>query len=119
MITPSPDRSLYPPTATPTLSATHQSTGVIPSAITQTLTVNIPAVLGVEGHSGTTIDAMVGQETTYAINISNTGNNMTSYRLSHDRFTPSRMGCFLLNLQLDANNDRDLGSGKRLKPPRQ
>ena len=71
-----------PITATPTLSATHQSTGVIPSAITQTLTVNIPAVLGVEGHNGTTIDAMVGQETTYAINISNTGNNMTSYRLS-------------------------------------
>ena len=70
-----------PITATPTLGAAHSSANVIPTSISQTLTVNIPPVLGVEGHNGTTLDAMVGEETTFDIDLANTGNNMTSYRL--------------------------------------
>ena len=71
-----------PVTSTPTLGSVHSSSGVIPSAITQTLTVNIPPVLGAYGHNGTTLDAMVGEETSFDIDLANTGNNMTSYRLS-------------------------------------
>ncbi|MDP6199308.1 MAG: hypothetical protein QF531_00925, partial [Candidatus Poseidonia sp.] len=70
-----------PVTATPTLGTVHQSSGVTPSAITQNLTINIPPVLGAVGHNGSVLDAMVGEETTYAVGLSNTGNNMTSYRL--------------------------------------
>ena len=70
-----------PITATPTLSAAHASSSVIPSAISQTLIINIPPVLGVEGHNGTVVDAMVGEEESFEIDLSNTGNNMTSYRL--------------------------------------
>jgi uncharacterized membrane protein len=70
-----------PVTATPTLGSVHQGSGVIPSAITQMLTINIPPVLGAEGHNGTTLDAMVGEESSFDIDLSNTGNNMTSYRL--------------------------------------
>ncbi|MGB2167857.1 MAG: NEW3 domain-containing protein [Poseidonia sp.] len=70
-----------PITATPSLGAAHSSANVIPTSISQTLTINIPPVLGVEGHNGTTLDAMVGEETTFDIDLANTGNNMTSYRL--------------------------------------
>ena len=68
-------------TATPTLGSVHQGSGVIPSAVTQSLNINIPPVLGAEGHNGTTLDVMVGEETSYDISLANTGNNMTSYRL--------------------------------------
>lgn len=71
-----------PLTATPALSAAHSSSNVLPTAITQTLTINVPPVLDAEGHNGTTLDAMVGEETSYEIDLSNTGNNMTSYRLA-------------------------------------
>ena len=71
-----------PLTATPSLSAAHTSSNVIPTAITQTLTINIPPVLDAVGHNGTTVDAMVGEETAYDIDLANTGNNMTSYRLT-------------------------------------
>ncbi len=70
-----------PLTATPSLSAAHSSSNVIPTAITQTLTINVPPVLGAVGHNGTVLDAMVGEETSYDIDLANTGNNMTSYRL--------------------------------------
>ena len=71
-----------PITATPTLSAAHGSSNVLPTAITQSLTINIPPVLGAEGHNGTVLDAMVGEEESYQIDLGNTGNNMTSYRLA-------------------------------------
>ena len=73
-----------PLTATPSLSAAHSSSNVIPTAITQTLTINIPPVLDAVGHNGTTLDAMVGEETSFDIDLANTGNNMTSYRLILD-----------------------------------
>jgi uncharacterized membrane protein len=68
-------------TATPTLGSVHLSSGVIPSSVTQSLDIRIPPVLGAVGHNGTTLDAMVGEETAFDISIANTGNNMTSYRL--------------------------------------
>ena len=68
-------------TATPTLGSVHQGSGVVPAAVTQALEINIPPVFGAEGHNGTVLDAMVGEETTYDIQLANTGNNMTSYRL--------------------------------------
>lgn len=68
-------------TATPTLGSVHQGSGVIPAAVTQSLDINIPPVLGAVGHDGTVLDAMVGEETSYDIQLANTGNNMTSYRL--------------------------------------
>ena len=71
-----------PLTATPTLSAAHSSSNVLPTAITQTLTINVPPVLDAVGHNGTTLDAMVGEESSYQVDLSNTGNNMTSYRLA-------------------------------------
>ena len=73
-----------PLTATPSLSAAHSSSNVIPTAITQTLTINIPPVLDAVGHNGTILDAMVGEETSFDIDLANTGNNMTSYRLILD-----------------------------------
>ena len=92
---------------------------MIPSAITQTLTVNIPAVLGVEGHNGLTIDAMVGQETTYAINISNTGNNMASYRLSMTDSLPAGWVASFSTSSLMPTTTVTSVPAKRLKPPRQ
>ena len=68
-------------TATPTLGSVHQSSGVIAAAVTQTLEIHIPPVLGAVGHDGSILDAMVGEETSYDIELANTGNNMTSYRL--------------------------------------
>ncbi len=68
-------------TATPTLGSVHLGSGVIPSAVTQSLRINIPPVLGAVGHNGTVLDAMVGEETSFDISLANTGNNMTSYRL--------------------------------------
>lgn len=68
-------------TATPTLGSTHIGSGVIAASVTQSLDINIPPVLGAEGHNGTTLDAMVGEETSFDIDLANTGNNMTSYRL--------------------------------------
>ena len=70
-----------PITATPTLGSAHSGANVIPASISQTLTINIPPVLGAEGHNGTVVDAMVGEETTFPVELANTGNNMTSYRL--------------------------------------
>ena len=78
-----------PVTATPTLGGVHQGSGVIPSAITQNLTINIPPVLGAVGHNGSVLDAMVGEETEYTIGLANTGNNMTSYRLVMTDSLPS------------------------------
>ena len=68
-------------TATPTLGSVHIGSGVIPASVTQSLDINIPPVLGAEGHNGSTLDAMVGEETSFDIDLANTGNNMTSYRL--------------------------------------
>ena len=71
-----------PITATPTLSAALSSSNVLPTAITQSLTINIPPVLDAVGHNGTTLDAMVGEEESYDIDLANIGNNMTSYKLA-------------------------------------
>ena len=68
-------------TATPTLGSTHIGSGVIAASVTQSLDINIPPVLGAVGHNGSTLDAMVGEETSFDIDLANTGNNMTSYRL--------------------------------------
>ena len=68
-------------TATPTLGSVHLGSGVIPSAVTQSLSINIPTVLGAVGHNGTVLDAMVGEKTSFDISLANTGNSMTSYRL--------------------------------------
>ena len=70
-----------PITATPTLGAVHQGSNVIPSAITQTLLLNVPPVLGAEGYSGGPLDAVVGEMTEFPLSLGNSGNNMTSYRL--------------------------------------
>ena len=68
-------------TATPTLGTVHQGSNVIPSAITQTLLLNVPPVLGAEGYSGAPLDAVVGEMTEFPLSLANSGNNMTSYRL--------------------------------------
>ncbi len=78
-----------PITATPTLGSAHNGANVIPTSISQTLTINIPPVLGAEGHNGTIVDAMVGEETNFPIELANTGNNMTSYRLVLNQQIPA------------------------------
>lgn len=70
-----------PITATPTLGAVHQGSNVIPSAITQTLTLNVPPVLGADGYTGDPLNAVVGEMTQFNLSLANSGNNMTSYRL--------------------------------------
>ena len=77
-----------PITATPTLGGVHQGSNVIPTAITQTLLVNVPPVLGVEGYSGAPLDALVGEMTQFDLEIANSGNNMTSYRLVMENTLP-------------------------------
>ena len=84
-----------PVTATPTLSAAHTSSNVQETAITQTLVINIPPVLGVEGHNGTILDAMVGVEESFNVNL--------QHRQQHDVLSacveqqrPRRLGRFVL-----------------------
>ena len=69
-------------TATPTLGSVHQGSGVVPAAVTQSLDIRIPPVFGAVGHNGSTLDVMVGEETAFDIDLANTGNNLTSYRLT-------------------------------------
>ncbi|MCH1540655.1 MAG: hypothetical protein L7S56_04370 [Candidatus Poseidonia sp.] len=71
-----------PITVTPTLGAAHSGSNVIASTVTQTITVEIPPVLGYESYSDGILEADVGEETPFNLNFSNDGNNMTSYRLS-------------------------------------
>ena len=70
-----------PVTATPTLGSVHQGSSVLASAITQTLTLVVPPVLGAEGPDVLPFDVMVGEETEVPLSLNNTGNNMTSYSL--------------------------------------
>ena len=70
-----------PVTAIPTLGGVHQGSNVLASAITQTLTLVVPPVLGAEGQDYAPFDVMVGEETEVPLSLNNTGNNMTSYSL--------------------------------------
>ncbi|MBQ70945.1 MAG: hypothetical protein CMA65_05600 [Euryarchaeota archaeon] len=70
-----------PITATPTLGGVHMGSNVIPTAVTQTLRVNVPPVLGADVYDGEPLDAVVGEMTQFNLSLGNSGNNMTSYRL--------------------------------------
>ena len=65
-----------------TLGGVHQGSGVVAAEIQQSLTINVPAIHDIGPYNSGTLDAMVGERTVFPINISNTGNDMTSYRLS-------------------------------------
>ena len=71
-----------------TLGGVHQGSGVVAAEVQQTLTINVPAVRDIGAYDGGTLDAMVGERTLFPINLSNTGNDMTSYRLSIDDSLP-------------------------------
>lgn len=64
------------------LGSVHQGSGVVAAEIEQTLTINVPAVHDIGPYDSGTLDAMVGERTLFPINVSNTGNDMASYRLS-------------------------------------
>jgi hypothetical protein len=71
-----------PITTTPTLSSVHQGSNVFAEAITQTLSVTIPPVMGAESTLEGPLDVMVGEKTAFDLALANTGNDVTSYRLS-------------------------------------
>lgn len=71
-----------PITANPTLGTAHTNSGVISSAVTRNLTINIPTVLGAEIDEDGPLNASVGITNSYDIPFRNTGNDMTSYFLS-------------------------------------
>ncbi len=77
-----------PLVANVTLGSVHQSSNVIAAEVSQTLTLNVPPVMGVGPYDGGTLDAMVGETTLFEVNISNTGNDMASYRLSFAETLP-------------------------------
>jgi len=70
-----------PVTATPILTASQQANGVLASPVTRNITINIPAITAGEIITEGPLDADVGNETEFTLQLENTGNNVSSYRL--------------------------------------
>ena len=70
-----------PVTATPILTASQQANGVLASSVTRNITINVPAITDGEIITEGPLDADVGNETEFTIQLANTGNNHSSYRL--------------------------------------
>ena len=71
-----------PITATPTLGGVHAGSGVIATEVTRNLTITIPQILDAEILEQGPLDAEVGILTDFYLSLANTGNDLTSYRLS-------------------------------------
>ena len=70
-----------PVTATPILTASQQANGVLASPVTRNITINIPTITAGEIITEGPLDADVGNETEFTLQLENTGNNVSSYRL--------------------------------------
>jgi len=71
-----------PVTASPTLGGVHAGSGVVAADVTRNLTITIPRIMDGEIFEQGPLDAEVGVKTDFELNISNTGNDLTSYRLT-------------------------------------
>ena len=71
-----------PVTATPILTAGQQANGVLASSVTRNISVIIPSVIDGEIITEGPLDADVGNLTNFTLRLANTGNDLSSYRLS-------------------------------------
>lgn len=71
-----------PVTASPTLGGVHAGSGVVATDVTRNLTITIPQIIDAEILQQGPLDAEVGVQTDFAMNIANIGNDLASYRLS-------------------------------------
>lgn len=71
-----------PVTAYPSLGLVHSGSGIEAVNVTRNLTITIPRVLGGEILEQGPLNAEVGIKTDFGLNLSNIGNDLTSYRLT-------------------------------------
>jgi len=71
-----------PVTAYPSLGGVHLGSGIEAVNVTRNLTITIPRVLGAEIIEQGPLNAEVGIKTDFGLNLSNIGNDLTSYRLT-------------------------------------
>ena len=71
-----------PVTAYPSLGGVHLGSGIEAVNVTRNLTITIPRVLGAEIFEQGPLNAEVGIKTDFGLNLSNSGNDLTSYRLT-------------------------------------
>ena len=71
-----------PVTAYPSLGGVHLGSGIEAVNVTRNLTITIPRVLGGEIIEQGPLNAEVGIKTDFDLNLSNIGNDLTSYRLT-------------------------------------
>ncbi|MDC0340538.1 hypothetical protein OAM96_01115 [Candidatus Poseidoniaceae archaeon] len=71
-----------PVTAYPSLGLVHSGSGIEAVNVTRNLTITIPRVLGGEIIEQGPLNATVGIKTDFGLNLSNIGNDLTSYRLT-------------------------------------
>jgi len=73
---------VLPVTATPILTAGQQANGVLASSVTRNISIIIPSIIDGTILTEGPLDADVGNETNFTIDLANTGNDLSSYRLS-------------------------------------
>lgn len=73
---------VLPVTATPILTAGQQANGVLASSVTRNISIIIPSIIDGAILTEGPLDADVGNETNFTIDLANTGNDLASYRLS-------------------------------------
>jgi uncharacterized membrane protein len=73
---------VLPVTATPILTAGQQANGVLASSVTRNISIIIPSIIDGAILTEGPLDADVGNETNFTIDLANTGNDLSSYRLS-------------------------------------
>ncbi|MDP6870397.1 MAG: hypothetical protein QGI21_06480 [Candidatus Poseidoniaceae archaeon] len=72
---------VVPITATPILTSSQQSSGVLASPVTRNITIVIPSIVDGEILTTGPLDADVGNQTSFNLKLANTGNDLSSYRL--------------------------------------
>ena len=71
-----------PVTAMPNLTAAQQSSGILASSVTRNISVVIPSVVAGEIITEGPLSADVGNMTNFTLQLANTGNDFSSYRVS-------------------------------------
>ena len=73
---------IVPVTATPKLTPAQESSGILASPVTRNITFVIPSVVNGSIIANASLNADVGNLTNFTIKLANTGNEVSSYRLS-------------------------------------
>ena len=92
---------VLPVTATPILTAGQQANGVLASAVTRNISIIIPSIIDGAILTEGPLDADVGNETNFTIDLANTGNDLSSYRLSIVDDLPDDWSATLDTLETD------------------